>query len=267
MNPTIVQWRIQDPNQDTPIVQQFSIGPEFQFAENMVGAVEYVGNRTRNGRRLRNLNEGIIQPAATGVFPYAQYGYGNAYLEQIVTNGRADYNALQMRMQRRMSGGLAYTVAYTWSKARGRLPRSPERRRRRDRQRARIDLRDGEGLRPARVRHPASPGHELHLRAAVRRRAARSIPAASLGAIARGWSVNGILTLSDGRPFTVTTTDQAQTGPGRIARANCVGDAGAERLQPDAGFVDGSGGVRADDGHGPTATAPTTRCADPDRSR
>ena len=44
------------------------------------------------------------------------------------------------------------------------------------------------------------------------------------GAIAGGWSVNGILTLSDGRPFTVTTTDQAQTGPGRIARANCVGE-------------------------------------------
>ena len=100
------------------MVAAFSVGPEFQFASNMVGAVEYVGNRTRNGRRLRNLNEGIIS-GATVTFPYAQYGYGNAYLEQIVTNGRADYNALQMRMQRRMSGGLAYTVAYTWSKAEG----------------------------------------------------------------------------------------------------------------------------------------------------
>jgi hypothetical protein len=50
-------------------------------------------------------------------------------------------------------------------------------------------------------------------------------PSGALGAIAAGWSVNGILTLSAGRPFTVTTTDQAQTGPGRLARANCVGDA------------------------------------------
>ena len=50
-------------------MQQFSIGPEFQFAENMVGAVEYVGNRTRNGRRLRNLNEGIIS-GNTVTFPY-----------------------------------------------------------------------------------------------------------------------------------------------------------------------------------------------------
>ena len=118
VNPAIVQWRIQDPEQDTPIVQQFSFGPEFQFNDNMVAAVEYVGNRTRNGRRLRNLNEGVIQGNAV-VFPCARAGYGNAYLEQIVTNGRADYDALQMRMQRRMSNGLAYTVAYTWSKALG----------------------------------------------------------------------------------------------------------------------------------------------------
>ena len=118
VNPSIVQWRIQDPNQDTPVVQQFSFGPEFQFAASMVAAVEYVGNRTRNGRRLRNLNEGIIT-GNTVTFPYAQYGYGNAFLEQIVTNGRADYDALQVRMQRRMSGGLSYTVAYTWSQALG----------------------------------------------------------------------------------------------------------------------------------------------------
>ena len=28
VNPSVVQWRIQDPNQDTPIVHQFSVGPE-----------------------------------------------------------------------------------------------------------------------------------------------------------------------------------------------------------------------------------------------
>ena len=47
-------------------------------------------------------------------------------------------------------------------------------------------------------------------------------PAGALGAIASGWSVNGILTLSDGRPFTVTTTDQAGTGPAAASRARTV---------------------------------------------
>ena len=119
VNPSVVQWRIQDPDQDTPIVHQFSIGPEYQLTDTMVAAVEYVGNRTRNGRRLRNLNQGVIQPDGSSCYPYAQYGYGSAFLEQIVTNGRADYDSLQMRMQKRMSDGLAYTLAYTWSEALG----------------------------------------------------------------------------------------------------------------------------------------------------
>ncbi len=225
VNPAIVQWRIQDPNQDTPNVRQFSFGPEFQFAENMVAAVEYVGNRTRNGRRLRNLNEGQI-PAGGGavVFPYAQYGYGNAFLEQIVTNGRADYDALQARMQRRMSGGLSYTVAYTWSKALGdfldhlsagggaigNFPGSTYAMEK-DYGRLAFDI-------PHRLvtsfiyELPFGPGRRFESSGVA-------------GAIAGGWSVNGILTLSDGRPFTVTATDQAGTGAGRISRANCVGDA------------------------------------------
>lgn len=223
VNPAIVQWRIQDPEQDTPVVHQFSFGPEFQFAENMVGAIEYVGNRTRNGRRLRNLNEGVIQ-GNTVVFPYAQYGYGNAFLEQIVTNGRADYDALQMRVQRRMSRGLSYTMAYTWSKALGdfldhlsagggavgNFPRSA------------YEMQKDYGLLSFDIPHRLVTSFIYELPFG----AGRALdPQGALGAFARNWSVNGILTLSAGRPFTVTATDQAGTGPGRISRANCLGDA------------------------------------------
>lgn len=223
VNPAIVQWRIQDPNQDTPVVQQFSFGPEFQFAENMVGAIEYVGNRTRNGRRLRNLNEGQIV-GSTVVFPYAQYGYGSAYLEQIVTNGRADYDALQARMQRRMSGGLSYTVAYTWSKALGdfldhlsagggAVGNAPG---------STYAMEKDYGLLAFDIPHRLVTSFIYELPFGPGRRFA---PGGVAGALVSGWSMNGILTLSAGRPFTVTSTDQAGTGPGRIARANCVGDA------------------------------------------
>lgn len=223
VSPAIVQWRIQDPEQDTPIVHQFSFGPEFQFAENMVGAIEYVGNRTRNGRRLRNLNEGVIQ-GNTVVFPYAQYGYGNAFLEQIVTNGRADYDALQMRVQRRMSRGLSYTVAYTWSKAlgdfldhlsagggaTGNFPGSA------------YAMEKDYGLLSFDIPHRMVTSFIYELPFGEGR---AFDPEGALGAIARDWSVNGILTLSAGRPFTVGATDQAGTGPGRASRANCVGPA------------------------------------------
>jgi hypothetical protein len=226
-----VQWRIQDPNQDTPIVYQFSVGPEYQFTDTIVGAVEYVGNRTRNGRRLRNLNQGIIQPNNTVVFPYAQYGYGNAFLEQIVTNGRADYDSLQVRMQKRMSDGLGFTLAYTWSKAMGdfldhlsagggatgNFPQDA------------YNMAADYGPLAFDIPHRfvASAIYELPFGAG--HRLASSGPAA---AVLGGWSVNGILTLSDGRPFTATAIDTAGTGAGRITRANCVGNPNPDGFEP-----------------------------------
>jgi hypothetical protein len=218
VNAASVQWRIQDPNQQTPKVQQFSLGPEVQLGASMVAAVEYVGNRTRNGRRLRNLNEGIITSSGV-VFPYAQFGYGNAFLEQIVTNGRADYNALQTRFSRRMTDGLAFNLAYTFSKAMGdyldhlsagggavgNFPLTA------------YDMGRDYGPLAFDIPHRfvASFIYELPWG-----RGSQS----PLGLVARDWVVNGILSLNAGRPFTVTATDVAGTGPGRISRANCIGD-------------------------------------------
>lgn len=226
VNRSIVQWRVQDPDQRTPLVHQFSIGPEWQFAANMVAAAEYVGNRTRNGRRIRNINQGIIEQGPTGprvVYPYASLGYGNAFLQQIVTNGNADYDSLQLRLQRRFAGGLGYTVAYTWSSATGdfldhlsagggAIGNTPQNA---------YDMAADYGPLPFDVPHrlvtsfiyelPWGTGRDFE-------------PAGPLGVVVRDWSVNGILTLSSGVPFTVTSADRASTGQGRYQRADCVGD-------------------------------------------
>ena len=222
---SVVQWRIQDTNQDTPIVHQFSVGPEVQLPGNTVVAVEYVGNRTRNGRRLRNLNQGIIQTPGVGpvTFPYAQYGFGSAFLEQIVTNGRADYNALQTRAQRRFADGAAFTMAYTYSKAMGdfidhltagggatgNFPKDA------------YNMQDDYGPLPFDIRHrfvasfiyelPFGEGRTFN-------------PGGVAGALVRGWAVNGILSLNSGRPFSISATDRANSGPGRRGAADCIGD-------------------------------------------
>ena len=222
VNPAAVQWRIQDPDQKTPTVQQFSVGPEFQINQSMVIGADYVGNITRNGRKLRNLNQGIIANGAV-TFPYAQYGYGSAYLEQIATDGYADYHSLQVRLQRRMSQGLAFTSSFTYSRARGNF----------------LDhLSAGGGAtgnNPLNAYDPDADYGPLPFDVPKRfvtsfiyelpigpRRAFN--PGGVLGAIAGNWAVNGILTLSDGRPFSIGANDTANTGPGRTSRANCVGD-------------------------------------------
>ena len=225
ISPAIVQWRIQDPDQKTPIVHQFSVGPEWQFAPDMVAAVEYVGNRVRNGRRLRNLNQGIIQTPGAGpvVFPYAQHGFGSAFLEQIVTSGRADYDALQTRVARRLRDGLAFTVAYTWSKAlgnfidhltagggaSGNFPNNA------------YAMEEDYGPLPFDVPHRLVTSFIYELPWGASRRF--QVPGA-LGAIVNDWSVNGILSINSGRPFSVGATDRTGAGPGRNVRADCVGD-------------------------------------------
>jgi hypothetical protein len=157
------------------------------------------------------------------VFPFAQYGFGNAFLEQIVTNGRADYNALQTRVSRRMTNGLAYSVAYTWSSAKGdfldhlsagggavgNFPLTA------------YDMGRDYGPLAFDIPHRLVTSFIYELPWGRGRRTQLEGP---LGVVASDWVVNGILTLSSGRPFTVSATDRASVGPGRTSRANCVGD-------------------------------------------
>jgi hypothetical protein len=46
-----------------------------------------------------------------------------------------------------------------------------------------------------------------------------------IGAILNNWSMNGILSLNSGRPFTATANDVSNTGAGHQSRANCLGEA------------------------------------------
>ncbi len=248
IDPARVQWRIQDPDQKTPVVQQFSIGPEYEVLRNTVLAVEYVGNRTRNGRRLLNLNQGIIAAPGVGpvTFPYAQYGYGSAFLQQVSTFGRTDYDALQVSLRRRFVNGLGFTAQYTHSRALG-------------------DFLDhlsadgsGGGQYPINAYEPERNYGPLTFDVPNRFTASfiyelpfgkgRAMdPGGLVSAVVSGWNVNGIVTLSDGRPFTITSNDRASTGSGRISVANCVGNP-----LPD-GFDQ-----TIDQWFDPTAFAPTT---------
>ena len=200
------------------------------------------------------------------VFPYAQYGYGNAYLEQIVTNGRADYDALQMRMQKRMSGGLSYTVAYTWSKALGdfldhlsagggAIGNAPE---------STYAMEKDYGLLAFDIPHrlvtsfiyelPFGPGRQLRVGRRRRRDRPRLVGQRHPDA--------------ERRPAVHGDGDRSgRHGPGPHLARELRRRRGAERVQPEAGFVDGSGGVHADDDEARTGTARTTRCGDRGRSR
>ncbi len=223
---TRVQWRVQDPNQQTPRAHQASVGPELQLSATTVVDVEYVGNFVRHGRKLRNLNQGILTNPGVGpvVFPYAQYGFANAFIEQIATDGVSDYHALQIKLQRRMAGGFAFTSSLTFSRARGNFldhlsagggasgnfPMDAH------------DISKDYGPLPYDIPRQWTTSFIYELPFGTGR---QFDPRGAAGVIARNWSVNGILTITDGRPFTVSATDRSNTGQSHQNRATCAGDA------------------------------------------
>jgi hypothetical protein len=122
-----------------------------------------------------------------------------------------------------MSSGLAFNVAYTWSKALGdyldhlsvgggAVGNNPL---------TAYDMARDYGLLAFDTPHRVVTSFIYELPWG---RGRRTQPSGVVGLLASDWVVNGILSLSSGRPFTITATDRAGTGPGRISRANCVGD-------------------------------------------
>lgn len=226
VTPADIRWRIQNPDQDTPLIQQFSVGPEVEVTSNMVASLEYVGNRTKNGRKIRNINQGIILGPGNVLFPYARYGYGQAYLQQIATDGYADYNSLQAKLQRRFSDGLGFTASYTYGRASGNFmahleggstPMNAH------------DLDADYGPLNFDITHRfvASFVYELPIG-----RERTFSPSGLLGAIFGNWNVNGIFTVESGRPFSITASDQSSTGPGHTSRANCISDPFPSGFEP-----------------------------------
>jgi hypothetical protein len=112
--------RLWDPNVRPAAVNQWNFSTQFQFSDSTVLQVGYVGQRNTHlmvpmpyfQRRLNA--DGTTSPS-----PYLS---GNPALSKIgqisgtESNGTQSYNALQAVLQRRMSRGLQYQVAYTYSK-------------------------------------------------------------------------------------------------------------------------------------------------------
>jgi hypothetical protein len=139
--------------------------------------------------------------------------------------GNSEYEALQMRIQRRYSNGISLLVSYTWNKS--------------------MDLGSGSLVADLAVRNVDDVGWERAVSSGnVRHRFVTSYTYAlpvgrgkpfnfknrALAGIAGDWQLNGITTIRDGQPFTpVLSTSSANTG---TARPNWNPYAGTPGFQP-----------------------------------
>jgi hypothetical protein len=212
---------------DQTYYYRWSLGYQRQFWNNWVAAIDYTGSRGLHlwGQALPNINrwEGWpAQPPPGEKFFPANSGpinpsFGEMRLQY--SNANSYYNGASLALQKRLSAGLQFQAAFTYSKA--------------------ID--DGSGVTSGGDELPQEQrgiyAWDMYLKRGLSSFDTRKVFSANLSyelpfgrdltgaaaALAGGWQVNGVVTLSDGYPLSVEELSAAQ-----VAR---IGD--DETLRPD----------------------------------
>jgi Carboxypeptidase regulatory-like domain/TonB dependent receptor len=128
--------RVWDPNVQPAIADQWNVTVQHQFGNNTTVQIGYVGQKGTHlmvpfdyAQRVLLPNSACATPPCTAPSPYfaknptlynvlgnpAQGGEG-ATVSGTKSNGNMKYNSLQAVLQKQMSHGLQYQVAYTFSK-------------------------------------------------------------------------------------------------------------------------------------------------------
>jgi hypothetical protein len=109
----------------TASVQNWQLSVQQEIFGNMVLDVAYVGNRAKNLVILADLNQArplteaefalpaAQRPSLQARRPIANFGTISAVLPE----GFSNYNALQVKLERRFASGLYFLNSFTWSKA------------------------------------------------------------------------------------------------------------------------------------------------------
>jgi Carboxypeptidase regulatory-like domain/TonB dependent receptor len=123
-SPAIIQ-----PNWTPPREEQYSLNVQYAIAPSMMVEVGYVGNHEANIEGDLNIDQSTLtlNPALNGVVAFtgpttanlqARRPYlGYSALTQYAEFGIANYNSLQVTLKKRLSKGIQFGVAYSFSKA------------------------------------------------------------------------------------------------------------------------------------------------------
>jgi Carboxypeptidase regulatory-like domain len=231
-----VQW-FYDPHIKNAYSEQWNFGVERQLNASTAITANYVGSGSHRVNVGGYYNTAIT-PGPGDVAPRSPYPYAGATFYDRST-GAANYNAFQFQLDKRYSNGLAYQVAYTWSKS--------------------IDEGgDGwfgaEGGVPTDPYNPAAFGsrsvsgtdltHVLSVNTLFEVPIGRGKRFSTKSAIADymlgNWQVNNIFSARSGQTFTpIVSSDIANTGNvgwGGYEHANLVGNPHSGGVSPSHGF-------------------------------
>ena len=225
--------RVWDPNVRPAVANQWNFTVQQQFANSMTLQVGYVGQKTTH--LMVPMPYFQSQLLSNGQVVGSPYLSGNPYVYDAISqisgtasNGNQSYNALQAVFQKRLSGGLEYQVAYTYSKCMtdssgyygswggAAYPTSPYFQNLYD-QRAEWGpcYYDSTHVLTSYVTYDLPLGRD--------RKYGKDLNPA-LNAIVGDWQVNAIVSLHTGFPLTISADDASGTNS-RGSRANCLAPA------------------------------------------
>lgn len=209
-----------------PYTQQFNVGVQHQMGTWLVD-IGYVGSRGVNqyinvpanqldpsyfslgtalNQQVPNPFLGLV-PRGTFTAPTLSRGQLLRPFPQFtdvqyntVSAGQMNYNALQLKLEKRFSNGFSLLAAHTWSKNIGNVG---ERYWRSTGVQNQYDLQRERSLSPIDVGHRFTAAFLYDLPFGKGRPWANSLPGAA-NLFVSGWQVNGILTLQSGLPLAIT---------------------------------------------------------------
>lgn len=225
--------RVWDPNIRPAVSNQWNFTVQQQFANNTTLQVGYVGQRvTHLAVPMPYLQKDLLSNGQVVNSPYLA---GNPTLQNEIgqisgtaTNGNQSYNALQAVLLKRFSGGLEYSVAYTYSKCMTdssgyygswggqTTPTSPY-------WQNLYDKKAEWGPCYYDATHVLTSYATYDLPFGRNRKYAKDMNKA-VDAIVGGWQINGIVSLHTGFPLTISANDASGTSS-RGSRANCIAPA------------------------------------------
>ena len=204
----VSQWMV-DPNLQTPVFDQWNVGIQRQLPANITLDANYVGSNGRHEDWGPTMN--TPQPGAGDVQARRPYPYMlQQWFDQSVGDSR--YNAMQVTLTERPTHGINFLAAYTLSQSNA----------------------DGCNLGAScdssnpynrKSDYGTSDLNEKNVFsvAFTAQSPYDKSPNKLLATVAGGWAVNGIVQITSGQPYTVTTgTDKENIGCCLQQRANMV---------------------------------------------
>lgn len=238
--PATVEMRTPDPsNIDRGRIHSWNLSYERKLPFDILGTVAYVGTRTDGGYADLELNWSPPGGGNTGRQLFAQGGR-TASTRSWGAYTRNRYHSLQTSWSRPFAKGLMLRGAYTWSKA--------------------MNMADEDGWvallynSPSQFeRNYALAGfdrtHNLQTGWAYELPFGRGADSL-MSTLARGWQVNGLISIVSGRPLTVTADATAVDSRGDQQTADQIGEQSR---------TDGFEGRRGEKYYDPTAWAPVSQ--------